>query len=75
MTAIIVAAQGHENAGRNKTCASASTESESPSRETTAHEFARQRAIHARSTNDPRVPFAIPMSGMIDSRPELRRAD
>jgi len=42
--------------------------------ETTAHEFAWRRAIRARSTKDPSVPFTIPMSGMIEPRPDLRRA-
>ena len=74
MTAATVTAQGHDTAGRRKTCIRASPASEGATRETTAHEFAWQRSIRARSTKDPSVPFAIPMSGMIDTRPDLRLA-
>ena len=74
MTASIVIAQGHDIAGRRKTCARASTASKGATRQTTAHEFAWRRAIRARSTKDPSVSFAIPMSGVIEPRPELRRA-
>ena len=75
MTAILViATQGHDTAGRRKTCARASTASKGATLETKAHGFASRRDIHARSTKDPRVPFAIPTSGMIEPRPELRRA-
>jgi hypothetical protein len=66
MTAIIVIAQGHDIAGRRKTCTRASTASKGAPLETTAHEFASRRAIRARSTKDPSVSFAIPTSGMID---------
>jgi len=44
MTVIIVIAQGHDIAGRRKTCACASTASEGATWETTAHEFASLRA-------------------------------
>jgi hypothetical protein len=74
MATIIVAAQGHANAGRRKTFTRASTASKGATRQTTAHEFASLRAIHARSTKDPSVPFAIPTSGMIEPRSELRHA-
>ena len=75
MTAIIVIAQGHDIAGRRKTCARVSTASKGATLETTAHEFALRRAHRcARSTKNPSVSFAIPTSGMIEPRPELRLA-
>jgi hypothetical protein len=56
MTIAIVTAQGHGNAGRRKTCARASTESEGATWDMTAHEFALQRPIRARPTEDTRSP-------------------
>jgi hypothetical protein len=43
MTIAIVTAQGHDNAGRRKTCARASTDGEGATWGMTAHEFAVQR--------------------------------
>jgi hypothetical protein len=73
LTAIIVIAQGHDIAGRRKTCARASTANKSATWKTTAHEFAWKRVHHCALDQD-RVSDTISMSGMIEPRPDLRRA-
>jgi hypothetical protein len=67
MTITIVTAQGRGNAGRRKTCARASTESEVATWGTTAHECALQRT-HPRARPKTRgVRLAISMSRMVDT--------
>jgi hypothetical protein len=67
MTAVIVAAQGHDTAGRRKTCARASTASEGATWEMTAHEFALQRAHPGAPPKIRRVRRVSSMSGTNDA--------